>query len=153
MKKYSDMICGMIGIVIAVVLFILSLQINMKEGDLIGAGFLPIIVSIIVFFFSLTLTMRGWKSSKIYVEKPSEYKKNTLGVWLMIAACFLYAALLKPVGFIIDSAVFLYFTLCMMTKKESSKWGRFAVLAVASVVIIYMIFIQIFGIRLPKGIL
>ena len=97
MKKYSDMICGMIGIVIAVVLFILSLQINMKEGDLIGAGFLPVIVAIIVFFFSLTLAMRGWKSSKTYVEKPSEYKKNTLGVWMMIVACFLYAALLPCV--------------------------------------------------------
>ena len=43
MKKYSDMICGMIGIAIAVILFILSFQINRKEGDLIGAGFLPMI--------------------------------------------------------------------------------------------------------------
>lgn len=153
MKKYGDLICGLIGVVIAIVLFILSLQINMKEGDLIGAGFLPLIVSVIVFFFSLTLAMRGWKSSKIYIEQPLEYEKNTLGVWLMIVACFLYAALIKPLGFIIDSSLFLYFTLCMMTKKENIKWGRFAVLAVVAVVIIYMIFTEIFGIRLPKGIL
>lgn len=71
----------------------------------------------------------------------------------MIVACFLYAALIKPLGFIIDSSLFLYFTLCMMTKKENIKWGRFAVLAVVAVVIIYMIFTEIFGIRLPKGIL
>lgn len=153
MKKYGDLICGLIGVVIAIVLFILSLQINMKEGDLIGAGFLPLIVSVIVFFFSLTLAMRGWKSSKIYIEQPLEHEKNTLGVWLMIVACFLYAALIKPLGFIIDSSLFLYFTLCMMTKKENIKWGRFAVLAVVAVVIIYMIFTEIFGIRLPKGIL
>lgn len=75
MKKYGDLICGLIGVVIAIVLFILSLQINMKEGDLIGAGFLPLIVSVIVFFFSLTLAMRGWKSSKIYIEQPLEYEK------------------------------------------------------------------------------
>ena len=153
MKKYSDMICGMIGIAIAVILFILSFQINRKEGDLIGAGFLPMIVAVIVFFFSLTLTMRGWKSSKTYVEKPVEYKKNTIGVWSMIVACFLYAALLKPVGFIIDSVWFLYFTLCMMTKKENIRWVRCGILAVVAVVIIYLIFTEIFGIRLPKGIL
>lgn len=74
--------------------------------------------------------MRGWKSSKTYVEKPVEYKKNTIGVWSMIVACFLYAALLKPVGFIIDSVWFLYFTLCMMTKKENIRWVRFGILAV-----------------------
>ena len=97
--------------------------------------------------------MRGWKSSKTYVEKPVEYKKNTIGVWSMIVACFLYAALLKPVGFIIDSVWFLYFTLCMMTKKENIRWVRFGILAVVAVVIIYLIFTEIFGIRLPKGIL
>lgn len=153
MKKYSDMICGIIGIVIAVGMFILSVQIGMKEGDAIGAAFLPQIVAVIVFIFSAVLTWRGWIESKSYVEQIVAHQSNSKGVLLMSISCFLYAALLKPIGFIISSAVFLFTSLCLMTKKEETNYIRFVIVTVVAVASIYLVFTEFFGIRLPHGIL
>jgi uncharacterized membrane protein len=153
MKKYSDMICGFAGMVIALVMFVLSIQISMKEGDMIGAGFLPQIVSVIVFGFSAVLAGRGWKLSKVYTEKTAAYPSNSNGVLLMIAVCFIYAVLLKPLGFLITSAGFLFISLCLMTKKEKINYIKFIIITIVAVLAIYLVFTELFGIRLPHGIL
>ncbi len=154
MKKYGDMVCGGIGVAIALIMFILSVEIRIKEGDAIGAAFLPQIVSVIVFALSAVLVWRGWQSSRIQQENSAAVQlANTKGVVLMMGCCLLYAYLLKPLGFIIDSAVFLYVSLCLMSKKEETNYIRFGIITVIAVMAIYLIFTQFFGIRLPKGIL
>lgn len=153
MKKYGDMICGITGMTVAVVMLILSVQIGMKEGNAIGAAFLPEIVGVIILVFSAVLAWRGWQSSKSYVETAADYPANETGVWMMMALCLVYAAALKPIGFIISSGVFLFAALCLMTKKEKTNYVRLAVITVVAVMAIYLIFTQFFGIRLPHGIL
>lgn len=153
MKKYADMITGIVGLAIGIAVLIMSIQIGIAEGQAIGADFLPKIVSVLMIILSGILTWDGFMKAKTYEEQPLEYKKNYLGVVILILAGILYAQLLKPVGFIITSLVFLFLSLCLISKKEETNYLKFAIITVVTVLLIYFVFTKGFGIRLPKGIL
>lgn len=153
MKKYADVITGAIGLVIGIAVLVMSIQIGISEGQAIGADFLPKIVSVMMIILSAALVWEGIKNARNYEEEHLDYKKNYLGVLIMIVAGILYAELLKPVGFIITSLVFLFLALCLISKKEETNYIKFAIITVVMVLLIYFVFTKGFGIRLPKGIL
>ncbi len=153
MKRYGDLITGVIGMVIGAALMVYAIQIGIKEGQAIGADFLPKICAVIICGLSAKLAFDGWKSSRAYVPQEQEYQKNYSAVLITAAACILYAAMLKPVGFVITSILFLYLTIVLMSKKEETSYVKFAVITVVTVLAIYFVFTKFFGIRLPKGVL
>lgn len=153
MSKMKDAICGIIGMIFAAALFFLSVQIGMKESTTIGADFVPKIVAVLLFILFAILTGRGIKEAKNAKEKPAEYKNNFLGAVFMFAAMILYAVLLKPVGFIITSCLFLYGALILMSRKEQIHYIKFLVITLVTVLCINFVFMEIFGIRIPQGIL
>lgn len=153
MKKYGDFILGLIGVLIATGIFGMSVQIGRMEGQTIGADFLPKIVSIILLICSLFTAINGWKQSRSYVEQTAEYSSNGKGILTMIVVMLIYAYVLKPVGFIPATIVFVGIAICLMTKKEETNYPKIALISVISVVAIYLIFTNLFGIRLPQGIL
>ena len=153
MKKYADVITGAVGLVIGVIVLIMSIQIGIAEGQAVGADFLPKIVSVLMIILSAVLIWNGIQEARVYEDRPPEYKKNYLGVAILIVAGILYAQLLKPVGFIITSLVFLFLALCLISKKEETNYLKFALITIVMVLLIYFVFTKGFGIRLPKGIL
>ena len=153
MKKYTDIITGGIGLAIGIAVLIMSIQIGMAEGQTIGADFLPKIIAVLMILLSAKLTWDGVKSAKNYEDIPLDYEKNYLGVAILMVAAILYAQLLKKIGFIITSMLFLYLALCLISKKEETNYVKFAVITVVMVLLIYFVFTKGFSIRLPKGIL
>lgn len=153
MKKYGDLICGAVCAVVAVAVFVMSVQIGMKESAAIGADFLPKIVAVILLVFSLVLMRSGWKTCRTYQEETPEFPPNGKGVLIMLAALVLYAAALKPVGFILTSLVFVFLAIVLMSRKEETNYVKFAIISVVAVLAIYLIFTRFFGIRLPRGII
>ena len=153
-NKYADVITGAIGLALGIAMLVMSVQIGLIEGKAIGADFLPKIASMITILMSGKLLLDGWRSSKVYKkEETLEYVKNYRGVAVMMVLCVLYAEFLKPIGFIVTSLIFLFLTLCMISKKEERSYVKFAVITVVTVFAIYFIFRKFFGIRLPTGIL
>ncbi|HAE16441.1 MAG TPA: hypothetical protein DCG51_07810 [Erysipelotrichaceae bacterium] len=153
MKQYSDLITGAVSLLIGIALLAMSIPIGIQENNLIGAAFLPEIVSVIIIALSLKLVYDGFRAAQDYEETVPEFVKNYKGAAVMMAACILYAELLKPVGFLITSIVFLFLTFCLMTKKEETNYLKLGALTIVSVFLIYFIFTKFFGIRLPAGIL
>ncbi len=153
MKKYGDFILGLVGALIAAGIFGMSVQIGRMEGQTIGADFLPKIVSIILLICSLFMAIHGWKQSKAYVEKTAEYPSNGKGVLTMVVVMLIYAYVLKSIGFIPATIVFVFIAISLMTKKTETSYPKIALISIISVVAIYLIFTQLFGIRLPQGIL
>ena len=103
MKKYGDLICGIICAIVAAAVFVMSVQIGLKESASIGADFLPKIVSVILFTFSVILAVRGWKTARAGDEPQQEYPSNTRGVLIMLTALVVYAYTFKTVGFILTT--------------------------------------------------
>lgn len=154
MSKFKDLVTGICGMIFSAVLYYLSVQIGLKENQAIGADFLPKIAAVILFAMFLILTVRGYRQVKEgKEEKPQGFRSNYAGVAVVFAVMLLYAFLLKKIGFIITSIVFLFFAIYMMTKKEEFKPVKSIIITVIAVLAIYYIFTAVFGIRLPKGIL
>lgn len=154
MSKFKDLITGICGLIFSVALYALSVQIGLKENTTIGADFLPKIAAVVMLFMFAIVTYRGAVAVKNGVEEaPRDYKSNYLGVVIIFAAMIAYAMLLKPVGFIITSMVFLLLAIVLMTKKEELKPVLTIVITVVAVLFIYFVFTKVFGVRLPKGIL
>lgn len=153
MSKHKDTLCGIIGIVLAVVLFVGGASIAQKEANLIGAGFLPQIAAVLTFFLSCSLTVSGIQKSKTYQKKTPPFLANRKGILIICGAMLVYCLLLKPVGFVITSILFLFLCICVMTPKEKTNYLKFAIISVVAVVLIYLVFTQVFGVRIPSGIL
>ena len=154
MSKYKDLVSGIFGMIFSTAIYLLSVQIGLKESTTIGADFLPKIVSVVMFAMFAIVTYRGVKEAKSRKEeKEQEYVPNYKGVVIIFAAMIAYAFLLKPVGFIITSILFLFLAICLMTKKEEMKPVKFGIITVIAVLFIYFVFMEVFGIRIPKGIL
>ncbi len=153
MKKYGDLICGIICAIVAAAVFVMSVQIGLKESASIGADFLPKIVSVILLTFSVILAVRGWKTARAGDEPQQEYPSNTRGVLIMLTALVVYAYTFKTVGFILTTIPFMFLSIVLMSKKEETNYLKFAIITVVTVFAIYFLFTRLFGIRLPRGIL
>ena len=153
MKKYGDLICGIICAIVAAAVFVMSVQIGLKESASIGADFLPKIVSVILFTFSVILAVRGWKTARAGDVPQQEYPSNTRGVLIMLTALVVYAYTFKTVGFILTTIPFMFLSIVLMSKKEETNYLKFAIITVVTVFAIYFLFTRLFSIRLPRGIL
>ena len=153
LKKYGDFIAGLCGMALAAYIFITGYQIGLAEGKDFGAGFLPKLVATGLFICCAILTYRGFKTMYTVKAEQSEYKKNYLGAYGIFIMMVIYALCMKPVGFVISSAVFLFCAILLATKRENWKPIMFAVISVVLVLAVYFVFKDIFGIRLPNGVL
>ena len=74
-------------------------------------------------------------------------------VILTLVFSLLYVALLKPLGFVISSILYLELQMCIMSQKEKRKPVKFLLISVISVMVIYFVFHNLLQLMLPNGIL
>ena len=87
-------------------------------------------------------------------QEEMELKDNYKKVILSFIYLIVYAAMLKPLGFVISSICYLFFQINIMTEKPDKKQEIvFIVLAVCVPVIVNLIFVNVFSMALPQGIL
>ena len=153
LKKYGDFIAGLCGLAFSVYLFISGYQIGLNEGKMFGAGFLPKLVAVGLFICCAILAVRGYRTMRTTEVEVSPYKKNYMGAFGIFILMVLYAVCLKPIGFVICSAVFLFTAILMATRRENWRPLFYLVLTVVLVLAVYFVFKGIFGIRLPNGLL
>jgi hypothetical protein len=65
----------------------------------------------------------------------------------------LYALLITKVGFLITTTVYLFIQINILSPKQSRKHLMFAIISVVASVVIYYIFVKVFNLMLPAGIL
>lgn len=70
-------------------------------------------------------------------------------VLIMVALLAVYAALLVPLGFLPTSLLFLILTIRLLSKRS---WAFAILVAVASLVVIYLVFRIVFTVLMPAGV-
>jgi putative tricarboxylic transport membrane protein len=153
LKKYGDFIAGLCVLALSVYLFISGWQLGLREGKDFGAGFLPKLIGVGMFVCGAILAVRGSRTMRTVEVEASPYRKNYAGAFGIFILMVLYAVLLKDVGFVICSCVFLFTAILMATKREDWNIPFYLALTVALVLAVYFVFKGIFSIRLPNGIL
>lgn len=158
-KKFGDLIVSAFYTVLSVVMIIMARALPKSKVMAIGPDFMPTVVGIISLLLSVILMVQAigkLRSNKGVSEEKekdeSDYKRVLESLILAIA----YVNVLKPVGFLIST--FVYLTLQMIvlapsekrTKKEIIKYVLINLIFTA---VVFVLFRYGFKIILPSGII
>ena len=153
-KKYGDLMSGIATAMFATVIFVASGFIKQRNNTGLGADFVPKLAAVILLVLSILLIIRGVRTSKAYgpIQKesvPAAYGVMAASFVLMLA----YICLLSTVGFILTTMVYLFLQMILVSKKEQVNYIKFAAISVIASVGIYLLFLKVFSIMIPAGIL
>lgn len=157
-KKYNDLILGVVMLAFTLFYFIMTLQIP-RKGQTIDATFIPFILCFMLAAVGVFQVVKGMAAYKSYDESsyvaPKEEDKLDVGtVVKTVGLIILYVLPLNTVGFVIMSALYLFFQFIVLTPERLEKnYVKYGIIAVLSSVIIFTIFRYGFDLMLPAGIL
>lgn len=120
-----------------------------------GADFMPKVVAFLLLACALGFLVQGLRCPK--EETTSDGKKKDRTPIIRFIAAFgllvAYAALLKPVGFIPMTIVYVFLQSQLMVPPEKRSYLISGVLAVSTAVIVFFVFTKGLNMILPGGIL
>ncbi|HOV64861.1 MAG TPA: tripartite tricarboxylate transporter TctB family protein [Spirochaetia bacterium] len=160
MKKItSELLLGIIMLVIATSYLIMTFSIP-RRGT-IDATFVPFLLSGGMYLLGILQTIGALSkkkkkdvSSDNEKQEDSKEQVDVQTVLKTIGLIIIYIAFLDKIGFIIMSAVYLFAQFIVLTPVEKKKrYLVYAIIAVSSSVIIYIIFRYVFDLMLPGGLL
>ncbi len=127
----------------------------------LDARFIPRLWGTALLILSLMLVVRGFRARTAElrggaagsgVSAKSFWDRNR-EVVLTFAAIAVYTALLGPVGFLIMSALYMFFQILLLSKPEKRNYKLAAAVAVISAVLVDYLFVELLSVLLPRGIL
>jgi hypothetical protein len=162
-EKKKDLISGFIFLVLALVLFAESFNIEYGNQGTLGPEFMPRVISVILFFLAgilLIFTLRSPSKTKKAEPSPVPAAKKpfqfNVSVWGTCALVIAYPLLLRPLGFIIISVIYLFCQIFLFTDKADLTKIRIITIGIIALTVpvsLYLLFNGVFYIFLPAGIL
>lgn len=137
---------------LALIAFIIYLLLSpwayRKLADGFHLGFFPILSVVLLLLLSLILTFDSRRK-----ETPADLRtltfKSFLSVLLILALCWFYFWVMKEIGFLIITPIFLLLAIYAFGLKS---WWKCITVAVVTTAIVYTAF-SLLGLELPPGIL
>lgn len=166
MQYRKDIISGAVIGVFSVVYLLLISDIRIFTGPgaaPLSARFIPAMWGAILFILSLILLFRGLRNRKAarrQAETAARAGFSLRQLWaqnteviltFVILAVYIY--LLKPVGFLIMSAFYIFAEALVLSKKGKRRAALTLILAITAAVLIDFVFVRLLYVMLPKGIL
>ena len=156
-KKYGDIIVGIFYAVLGIALIISARMLPKSQVMELGPDFMPTVVGVLILVLSVILLVQAVlelkkNPDKEYEPDKSDYKRVALSLILAL----LYVFLLKPVGFIVCTLVYLFgqiYVLAPDTHRTKKDLILYLIIDVVFTVIVYYLFRFGFKIVLPAGIL
>lgn len=154
-KKYWDLASGIFLLVFSVALFIGAQNVKTLSISSVGSGTFPSFIAVLLAIVSIAIIVGGAKKARSPDEKqkPVEGKPRMWAVVATFVIMALYAALMPKVGFIIMTAVYLFAQMYIMAAKEHQRPIVFGIVSVVTSVSVYYLFVLVFNLMLPAGIL
>ncbi|WP_227937373.1 tripartite tricarboxylate transporter TctB family protein [Alkalihalobacillus deserti] len=162
----KDVYASVFLLAFSVIMYVSSFSIKMLTVSKIGAGFMPRMIAIAIFILSIILLINSIKEMKFAKQRTDiledededehegiKRKISPLSVVITLALMIGYIALLKPVGFLIMSSIYLFLQMYLLADPKERKAPLFIIVSVVSSVVIYFCFKSIFHLMLPAGIL
>lgn len=151
--KISVVIFNMVLFLAGIVLLISAQSIEVGAAMGQGGDFLPKLCSLFwVIISGLMLASSAFKNT----AQSEEKKGNIKGFLLTLVLLFLYVLLLKPIGFVITSSLYMFLQMLLFVPRElinKKKLILFAVISILLPVLVNLLFANLFSLILPAGIL
>lgn len=150
-KKAADFIISIILIALSVFLYMTADKMpGATKG--IGPGDYPKFICAILFVLGVIQLISVIVSAKgIPLIAFNEInKKYLLRALIMVVATFVYYKLMKPIGYLLTTPLFLFGSFMLFGYKKKIKG---VIIALVFTVVVYLLFTKVFMIFLPRGIL
>lgn len=147
--RKRNLIVSFVFLAFGVFLLVESMGIKHMMKNDVGSGFFPKVIAVLIIGVSLirlVMTM---------LEPVGEKKKSNsdmAGGWLSILLIGAYVVAFQPVGFIIDTMVYLFLQMLVLAPKERRNLPLLGIIAVLAPLCIYTLFVYAINTPLPKGI-
>lgn len=153
-----DLITGALLLCLSALLFWACLSIKDFAAVGVGSAFVPRLTAGLLLVVGLVLLRNGWRARAVpreneSSEQGSQVFTGTSAVALSIALMAGYLALLEPLGYLFASMLYGFLQILVLNKNAKRNYMMFAVLAACSAAAFYYVFVQLFEISLPSGIL
>lgn len=155
--KRKELITGGFMLVAGVAYLLATMALPRKS--FIDAAFVPYVLAIFMCVLGgLQLVFGARKAPAAETEPAADGKKDEVSEYLTViktlALIAAYIATLEPIGFPIVTAVYLYLQFIVLTPHEQKiRHVMYAITAIISAIVIFLIFRQGFDLMLPSGIL
>lgn len=146
---------GIFSIAFGVGMLLLSNGIRDFAAVGVGAKFFPRITAIgfILIGALLVYQHRGALATGATTEKAPSYDRSAnLSVVLSMAALSLYLLLVPRLGYIIASTIYIFCQTLILNRGAKHHYLRFALIAIISAAVTYILFVKVFRVMIPAGI-
>lgn len=160
MERYKDIISGGFVFAAALVLFVMTFFMRRLTVLSVGPEFIPRIVFGMMMVLGLLIAAEGVKKcragrkSEVFAEKEcrtARPQNKTAAVTLLLI--MVYIASLRQIGFLITTVVYLFLQITVLAPKEKRRPVQFLIIATVCSSVIYYLFLNVFQLLLPAGIL
>lgn len=154
-KKYWDLASGIFLFAFSIVLFLGAQKVKTLSVSSVGSGTFPSFIAVLLAIVSVAIIVGGVKKAREPDEKTEKAAEKTR-LWAVLATfaiMALYALLMPKVGFIITTMAYLFAQMYIMAAKEHQKPVLFGIISIVTSVSVYYMFVKIFNLMLPAGIL
>lgn len=149
--KAHDITGGLAGIGISAYVLIRGAKMPEDHIMKLGPSFFPNLLAVVMIGFSAVLVLQG-----LFSKKPSDFDPvdfRSFGIWralLALLAAVAYAFLLKPLGFIPVTTLFILSLMLLLGSRRPLDLALTPLLAALSV---WFVFERLLAISLPVGLL
>lgn len=152
-KKLSETLVNLVLVISGAALWLSAQTIEVGAAMGQGGDFMPKLCSSIWFVIALLLFVFGLRTRD---AEKSEAPVSIKGFLATLVLLFLYVLLLKPIGFVITSIVYMFAQMLLFVPSELRSKKNYIIFAIVSVVlpiVVNMLFVNVFSLILPTGIL
>lgn len=152
-KKLSETLVNLVLVISGAALWLSAQTIEVGAAMGQGGDFMPKLCSSIWFVIALLLFVFGLRTRN---AEKGEAPVSIIGFLATLVLLFLYVLLLKPIGFVITSIVYMFAQMLLFVPSELRRKKNYIIFAIVSVVlpiVVNMLFVNVFSLILPTGIL
>ncbi len=155
---------GLGVILLAIFLYSASFDIREFITTRVGASFLPRLTAVLFAILGAILVLGSFRCARPVetVEQESEVNATAKepqvfgglpAVGLSVLLMSLYVGLINSVGFIVTSAVYIFLQILVLSKDAKRNYLLFVLVSIIIPVVVYLLFVKIFKVMIPAGIL
>jgi len=149
-KNLSSNVVNLVLVLSGAALFISAQSIKVGSAMAQGGDFMPKLLSGIWLVLAIAIFVTGIREPHNASEKAVSIK----GFIATLILLFVYIFLLRPVGFVVASTLYVFVQMMLFAPKEyksKKNYILFAVIAIVLPIIINLIFANAFSLILPEG--
>ena len=147
-------------IVLSLVMYFASFDIQEFMQTRVGASFMPRIAS---FLFIILGGLLIFGSFRCFV--PEETKRSAAessekkvfggmpAVFLSLLLMTAYVGMMERVGFILTSIVYIFLQILVLEKRGNRNYMVFGLISIAVPIVVFYLFVNVFKVLIPAGIL